>query len=237
MLRPPQQQQAQQIQIHLQQQHRSLDLGPLRPPNLEEAAAASRWLDRYQGGSTLDLTVFRHLPGPVHLPVNLVLNGINKPQDFFQDFKEINQFLKLRLPNLLLNRNQRPSWTAFCDFLKLVSALNPQPQRALHRNLSPALGMRKWWQLLTWGFDQNQLLPCATTHSMGLWPLLVEALVVMVIATETIHGEPEGMTMVGVKMKGKMRMKMKEKEKEKGRGKTTTTNTTHSGLKRRLKHG
>ena len=97
--------------------------------------------------------------------------------------------------------------------------------------------MRKWWQLLTWGFDQNQLLPCATTHSMGLWPLLVEALVVMVIATETIHGEPEGMTMVGVKMKGKMRMKMKEKEKEKGRGKTTTTNTTHSGLKRRLKHG
>ena len=71
---------------------------------------------------------------------------------------------------------------------------------------------------------------------MGLWPLLVEALV-MVIATETIHGEPEGMTMVGVKMKGKMRMKMKEKEKEKGRGKAGTTNTTHSGLKRRLKPG
>ena len=74
------------------------------------------------------------------------------------------------------------------------------------------------------------ILPCPMTHSMGLWPLLV-------IATETIHGEPEGMTMVGVKMKGKMGMKMKEKEKEKGSGKTSTTNTTHSDLKRRLKHG
>ena len=58
----------QQIQIQLQQQHRSLDLGPARQPNHEEAAAASRWLDRYQGGPTLDLTFFRHPPGPAHLP-------------------------------------------------------------------------------------------------------------------------------------------------------------------------
>ena len=59
--------------------------------------------------------------------------------------------------------------------------------------------MWKWWQLLKWGYDQSQLLPCAT--ELG----------VMVIATETIHGEQEGMTMVG--------MKMKMKEKGKGRGK------------------
>ena len=73
--------------------------------------------------------------------------------------------------------------------------------------------MRKWWQLLKWGYDQSQLPPCAT--ELG----------VMVIATETIHGEQEGMTMVGVKMKGKMRMKMKMKEKGKGRGKQVPRST------------
>ena len=83
----------------------------------------------------LDLTVFRH---PCLSSWRASLRT-----------SKINQFLKLHLLNLLRNHFQRPSWTAFCDFLKLVSALNPQPQRALHRNLSPALRMWKWWQLLT----------------------------------------------------------------------------------------
>ena len=79
MLRPPLEQQTQQIQIQLQPQHRSLDLGPTRQPNPEEAAAASRWLDRHQGGPTLDLTVFRHPPGPAYLPGE-PLSGLQEDQ-------------------------------------------------------------------------------------------------------------------------------------------------------------
>ena len=79
MLRPPLQQQMQQIQIQLQPQHRSLDLGPTRQPNPEEAAAASRWLDRHQGGPTLDLTVFRHPPGPAYFPGE-PLSGLQEDQ-------------------------------------------------------------------------------------------------------------------------------------------------------------
>ena len=122
-----------------------------------------------------------------------------------------------------MNHSKRPSWIAFCDFLKLVSALNLQPQIQW-----------KWWHLLTWGSDQNQLLLCAMKHSTRPWPLLVEALGDMEIATETIHGE-QGMIMVGVKMK--MKEKEKEKEKERAKTKTNTMNTTRSGLKRRSKLG
>ena len=58
----------------------------------------------------------------------------------------------------------------------------------------------------------------------------------MVIATETIHGEQEGMTMVGEDEREDEDENENER-KGKGKGKTSTTVSIPSGLKRRSKPG